>query len=321
LKTAAFVLSIFTLNATSPRDARQAWINRLETIREILAFPRTDAAAFQDIWQNEGASVLAEAAGHPYRAHEPALGLMVSSRRRIIDRAALDLGNGGGILRTGLDAGGMAADVYSVKLAPETSPDSAIRLDQLLTAAEFVRNQSRERPLILLGDLAASSDDKEAEIFMDLLGVRDLCVSHGDEMCGRTFEDRRTDYILIPYSSRPPRETARTAFTGLRRNDGEAAQPSPRFGLAARLDYSWRALRLAAQPEGRIEALETAIERLAGSRIKAATRAKYAGWLPWRGTGAAILARDELARFAAAEERARSALARAANPNERFARR
>ncbi len=306
---AAIVLTVLTLNAAGPRHVHQSWESRRAALSAGLAVEAPDAASFQEIWRAEDADALAQAAGHAHRAHEPALGLAVTSRRRIVDRAALDLGGGAGILRAGLDLDGIVADVYSVRLNP-----GALNLGQLLAAAEFVRAQSSTRPFVLLGDLAVAADDKESALFLDLLGARDLCVSHGDEICGRTWEDRRVDYALIPYASRPPRETARVAFTGLRAEDDEVRPVSTHFGLVARLDASWLKLRAAREPEGRVEALADAAERLDAARARADARAQYAGWIPFSGTIAALRARADSTLFAADGERARTALARAAKP-------
>ena len=311
MKAAVVVLSVLTLNAAGPRRVHHGWQTRREALSDNLKAENADAAAFQEVWRAEDADALAAAAAHPFHTHDPSLGLEVSSRKRIIDGAALDLGDGCGVLRAGLDLGGATADVYSARLEPAAG---ARRLGQLLATAEFVRAQSKTRPFVLLGDLATPPDEPEAGIFLDLVGARDLCVSHGDEMCGRTLEDRRVDYALIPYSSRPPKEPARTAFTGAREDDDEARPLSTHFGLAARLDGAWLKLRLADDPEGRREALASAIERLDAARATAEVRAARAGWLPWSGALTAARARAEAARFAAAAERARSSLARATKP-------
>lgn len=313
MKAAALVFAVLTLNVAGPNRVHQGWQSRREALIEGLKAESPDAAAFQEVWRAEDADALAAAAGHAHRAHEASLGLAVTSRRRVVDRATLDLGDGSGVLRAGLDVDGVTADVYSARLAPGAG--AARRLGRLLAAAEFVRAQSRARPFVFLGDLATSSDDKESAIFLDLVGARDLCVSYGDEMCGRTFEDRRVDYALIPYSSRPPRETARTAFTGTLEDNGASRPLSTHFGLAARLDRGWLKLRVAAAPEGRVEALVQAAERLDAARADAEHRARTAGWLPWTGTARSLRARADAARFAADAERARTALARAAKPS------
>lgn len=307
MKTAAIVLTVLTLNAAGPRRVHHGWQTRREALSAALKSEKADAAAFQEVWRAEDVDALALAAGHPHRAHEPALGLAVTSRARVVDRAALDLGGGCGVLRAGVEAEGTVADVYSARLDPGPA---ARRMGQLLAAAEFVRAQSRARPFVLLGDLAAGADDREVDIFLDLLGARDLCVSHGDEMCGRTLEDRRVDYALIPYSSRPPRETARAAFTGTSEEEGEIQPLSAHFGLAARLDGSWLKLRLASEPDGRAEALAAAAELLDAARKDAEARASRAGWIPWRGALDSIRASREAREFAADAERARTALAR-----------
>jgi hypothetical protein len=314
VKTAALVLTVLTLNVAGPRRVHQGWQSRRAALIENLKTENPETAAFQEAWRGEDADALADAAGHPHRAHEPSLGLAVTSRRRIVDRAALDLGDGCGVLRAGLDIDGTIADVYSARLEPGPGPAAARRLGRLLAAAEFVRAQSASRPFVLLGDLGVSADEKESSIFLDLIGARDLCVSHGDEMCGRTHEDRRVDYALVPYSSRPPRETARTAFTASTEDNGDTRPLSTHFGLAARLDDAWLKLRLASEPEGRIEALTATAERLDAARSDAEARAALAGWVPWRGTLLALRARADAARFAADGERARTALARAVKP-------
>lgn len=308
MNAAAVVLTVLTLNAAGPRRVHQGWESRREALSAGLKTESPDAAAFQEIWRREDAEALGAAAGHAQRAHEPSLGLAVTARR-VVDHTALDLGGGSGILRVGIEAGGTTADLYSARVVPGERA-----LGRLLAAAEFVRAQSSSRPFVLLGDLAVSADDKESALFLDLLGARDLCVSHGDEMCGRTLEDRRVDYALIPYSSRPPRETARAAFTGLRAEDDEARPLSTHFGLAARLEQSWLKLRLAREPEGRSEALAAAAERFDALRAEADARARFAGWLPWTGTFRSLRASADSALFSADYERARTALARSAKP-------
>ena len=116
-------------------------------------------------------------------------------------------------------------------------------------------------------------------------------------------------------SSRAPRETARTAFTGTIEDNGETRPLSTHFGLAARLDGAWLKLRLAGEPEGRGEALAAAAESLDAARAEAEARARVAGWIPWRGTLLARRARADAARLAADGERARTALARTAKPS------
>lgn len=314
MKGAALVLAALTLNVAGPRRVHQGWQSRREALTAELAARRPDVAAFQAVWREEDARALAAASGHPYFAHEASLGLELTSRLPIVDHDALDLGGGYGLLRAGVQLDSATADAYSLRFEPGDGPAAARRVRQMLDAAEYVRARSRNRPALVLGDLAASSVEEDSELFLYLLGARDLCVSHGDEMCGRTLEDRRVDYALIPYSSRSPRETARTAFTGVIADGDEARPLSTHNGLSAGLERSWLSLRFAEEPEGRVEALAEAAAVLDEAHDAAQARAKRAGWIPWRGTLLARRERDEAERFAAAAERARSALARVAKP-------
>ncbi len=308
MSAAAAVLAVLTLNVAGPRRVHQGWQTRRAALAGGLKTESPDIAAFQELWRSDDADALAAAAGHGHRVQDSGLGLAVTSRRPVLDFASLALG-GGGVLRAGVDAGGTAVDIYSARLEPDAR---AKTLGRLLALAEFVRAQSKSRPFVLLGDLAVSSDDKETELFLDFLGARDLCVSHGDEMCGRTIEDRRVDYALIPYSSTPPRETARAAFGGVRVEDDEVRPLSAHFGLAARLDPHWLKVRLAPAPDGRAEALATAAVILDEARADA--EASSRDWLPWRATWTALRARADSARLASDAELARSALARETKP-------
>ena len=308
MNAAVVALAVLTLNAAGPRRVHQGWQTRRAALADGLKAEAPDAAAFQEVWRPEDTDALALAAAHAHRVHDPALGLAITSRLRVTDFASLDLG-AGGVLRAGLDIGGASVDVYSARLEP-ASP--ARRLGRLLALAEFIRAQSKKRAFVLLGDLSSSSDEKEIELFTDFLGARDLCISHGDEMCGRTLEDRRVDYMLIPYSSRPPRETAHAAFGGTRVEDDEIRPLSAHFGLTARLDARWLKLRLAEDPDGRTEALTRAADFFDAARAESQARARDAGWIPWRGVWRTLVIREETARLAADAERARTLLARAA---------
>ena len=94
MKAAALVLSVLTINVAGPRRVHQGWQSRREALSAGLKAESPDAAAFQEAWRGEDVDALADGAGHPYRAHEPALGLAVTSRKRLVDRSALDLGGG-----------------------------------------------------------------------------------------------------------------------------------------------------------------------------------------------------------------------------------
>ncbi|OGR47627.1 MAG: hypothetical protein A2X40_01415 [Elusimicrobia bacterium GWC2_65_9] len=306
-----FSLVILTLNAAGPRRVHQGWPTRREAIVSHLKIEAADAAAFQEIWRSEDLEALAEGAGHPHRAHDAALGLAVTSRRPLVSARTLDCGGGYGALRARFLADGREADLYSTRLEEGEGPAAARRLGQLFRLAQLVRAESSTRPFALMGDLAAAPDDRETRLFLDMLEARDLCISHGDEVCGRTLGERRVDYLLIPYSSRPPRETARSAFTDPLPSEEESAALSSHFGLRARLDSSFPRLKLRTQPEGRAEALvetETILER---ARADAARRESSAGWLPWLGAQRAAAARDETARLSALIEEVRSAVIRA----------
>ena len=312
--TAALVLSVLTLNIAGPRRIHQGWQTRRAALTERLKAEKVDAAVFQELWRGEDLDALALAAGLKHSVSDLPLGLAAASRYPLENPVRRDLGWGGGALRVQIRMPGRAANLYSVRLTPgDDAHAAARRLAQLFDLAEFVRQSTG--PFILLGDLAAPPDDPEIKIFLDLLGARDLCVAHGDEACGRTLDDKRVDYALIPYTSRPPKENARAAFTEAQVDDDEVRPLSAHFGLTARLDASWLKSSIAAEPEGRLEALGTVADALDSVRNDIETKANRMGWIPWMGTRRILKLQTEIARLVAATERARTALALAAKPS------
>lgn len=309
MKAAAFSLVVLTLNVAGPRRVQQAWAPRREAIASRLKAEAADAAAFQEVWRGEDLDALQLAAGHDHAAAAPALGLAVTSRLPIESSASRDLGGGWGVLRARLRSARGEVDVYSTRLEPAEGPASPSKLGRLFRLAEFVRAQSSTRPFVLLGDLGVASDERAPSLLLDLLEARDLCVSHGDEVCGRTLGQLRADYALIPYSPRTPREYARTAFTDLTADDDSPVPPH--FGLRARLDERFPGLKPAAQPPGRDEALAAIGGALEGARLEAEARAADPGWVPFLGTWLRAAALDDVARLAALEEEVRSARLRA----------
>jgi hypothetical protein len=305
MKAAAFSLVVLTLNVAGPRRIHQGWPTRREAIVARLKSAGADAAAFQEIWRGEDLDALESAAGHGHAAADAALGLGVTSRLPIESSASRDLGDGWGVLRARLRAGRTGIDVYSARLEPGEGPAGARRLGQLFRLAEFVRAESSTHPYVLLGDLGVASDEREPALLLDLLEARDLCVSHGDEVCGRTLGEHRVDYALIPYSPQTPREYAQTTFTDLFTDDEEPGVLH--FGLRARLDRRFPSVKPAAAPPGRDEALASILDALDGARLDAERRVVDAGWIPFLGAYRAAATQDELARLVALEEEVRSA--------------
>lgn len=309
MKAAAFSLVVLTLNVAGPRRLHQGWPTRREALIAGLKGQAADADALQEVWRGDDLTALAAAAGHASRAFDESLGLAVTSRLPLVSTASRDLGGGYGVLRARLREGGAEFDVYSARLEPGDGDAAARRLGQLFRTAEFVRAESAGRPFVLLGDLGVSADEREAQLLLDLLEARDLCVSHGDEVCGRTLGDRRVDYALIPYSSRPPKENARAVLTDQLPDEDEAA--GLHFGLRARLDASFLKLKPSASPPGRDEALASIEDALGEAIAEQNRRALAAGWIPFLGARRLAAASDEAARLTSVQEEVRTARQRA----------
>ncbi|MDX6767909.1 MAG: hypothetical protein SF051_00130 [Elusimicrobiota bacterium] len=309
---AAAALVLLTLNVAGPRRVHQGWPSRREAIVARLAAEKPAAAAYQELWRREDADALAAGAGHGAVAFDAATGLALTSRAPIERTDALRLGDGFGALAARVAASAGPLVLFSVRVEPGLGPAEARRVGQLAAVAEFVRAQASTTPFVVLGDLGASPDDPESRLFLDLLGGRDLCVSHGDEICGRTREENRVDFAVVPYASKAP-GLATTAFTELSGPPEDPVPLPPRFGLRADLDAAAVAkLRPSLAPEGRAEALDAVITRLAAARDAMPARRVSRSWLPWRGAFDAAALDRELAQLEAWEELAKSARIRSA---------
>ena len=312
MKAAAFSLVVLTLNVSGPRRLRQGWPTRREAIASRLKAEGADASAFQEIWRSEDLAALGEAAGHANRALDRKLGLAVTSRLPIESFVTRDLGEGYGALRARLKAGKSEIDLYSTRLEPGEGPAAARRRGQIFRLAEFVRAESSTRPFVLLGDLGVGADERDSALLLDLIEGRDLCVFHGDEVCGRTLGDRRVDYAVIPYSSRPPRENARAEFTDLLPD--EEAAGALHFGLRVRLDAGFPRLKPAASPPGRDEALAAISDALEEAVAEDVRRLAEVGWIPFFGARQAAAAQDDITRLTALGEEVHTARLRGAKP-------
>lgn len=308
---AAAALVLLTLNVAGPRRVHQGWPSRREAIVARLAVEKPDAAAYQEIWRREDADALAAGAGHGAVAYDEASGLALTSRYPFQSTDVLRLGRGFGALAARIHAPEGPFMLFSMRLEPGLGPAEARRVGQIAAVSEFVRARSSSTAFVALGDLGASPDDPETRLLLDLLGGRDLCVRHGDEVCGRTREENRVDFIILPYSTKEPGEAA-TAFTDLAGPPDDPVPLPPRFGLSARLASPAAKLRAAAAPEGRAEALDAVIAKLAAAREDIPSRRDALCWIPWRGALDAGALRREAAELESWEELAKTARINAA---------
>ncbi len=303
---AAAVLVLLTFNVAGPRRVHQGWPSRREALVAGLAAAKPDAAAFQELWRREDADALAAGAGHGGVAFDAATGLALTSRHPLESTAVLRLGDGYGALAARVAAPSGTFALFSVRVEPGLGPAEARRTGQLAAVAEFVRALSSSATFVALGDLGATPDDPETRLFLDLLGGRDLCVRHGDEVCGRTREENRVDFAVLPYSAKEP-GVATTAFTELSGPPDDPVPLPPRFGLSVRLDAAAAKLRAASSPDGRAEALDAVIAKLAAAREAVPARRAALSWVPWRGALDAEALERETAQLESWEQLAKTA--------------
>lgn len=173
-----------------------------------------------------------------------------------------------------------------------------IRLTELFELSEGVLERSSGRPFVILGDLNAGHGDREYDLFLDLLGLGDLCAPDGREICGDPRRPKRIDHILVP-SGRLQ------AKAGLALD----ASLSDHSGFAAELPRAVMSLRANPDPKRRESAL-LAVEEGTGAAIgRLFEQKRESAWIPFYGAFLAVRYDLQAARLTAIRERAASARA------------
>lgn len=175
-----------------------------------------------------------------------------------------------------------------------------IRLTELFELAEGVLERSAGRPFVILGDLNAGHGVREYDLFLDLLGLGDLCAPAGREVCGDPRRTRRIDHVLVPAGRLEgnPRRVLEEVLPG-------GTMPlSDHSGFAADLPRALMSLRAKPDPKRR-EAALLAVEESTGAAIgRLSERKRGSAWIPFYGAFLAARYERQAARLTAIRERA-----------------
>jgi endonuclease/exonuclease/phosphatase family metal-dependent hydrolase len=179
-----------------------------------------------------------------------------------------------------------------------------LRLTELFELAEFVRERSAGRPFVILGDLNSGHGDREYEVFLDLLGLRDLCAPSGSELCADARRPKRIDHILAPGGAATGRRTLDADMDSL------DLRLSDHIGFSADLPAAFMALRAKPDPKRREAALLAVEGAMTAAIERLRERGRGARWIPFY--GAFLFARyaRQSERFETIRQRALSARAR-----------
>jgi endonuclease/exonuclease/phosphatase family metal-dependent hydrolase len=171
-----------------------------------------------------------------------------------------------------------------------------LRLTELFELAEGVRELSRGRPFVILGDLNSGRGDREYELFLDLLGLRDACDRNGEELCPDPDHVPRIDHIL-----------ASGALAVGRRVLGAEPRLSDHFGFAADFPRALMALRAKPDPKRRAAALRAVSEAAEGAIARLSLEKRRSAWIPLYGAFLAARCDRQIASLRAIGERAATA--------------
>jgi endonuclease/exonuclease/phosphatase family metal-dependent hydrolase len=321
--TALLAIRVLTFNAAGIPLVHPGVARRMRDAGRAIADGGYDIAGLQELWFDRDSAALARASGLAHAARTPrsaafGTGLTILSRWPVTlteERAFTavrpslrhplegEAAAGKGFLLARIATPWGELDAYAAHTLADY--DEAryhlLRLTELFELAEFARERSRGRPFVILGDLNSGHGDREYDLFLDLLGLRDLCAPSGRELCADERRPKRIDHILTPGGSALGRRTLDANMESL------DLRLSDHVGFAADLPPAFMALRAKPDPKRRAAALLAVEEAMRGAMARLSERKRARAWIPFYGAFLSARYERQAARFAAIGERARSA--------------
>lgn len=319
-------IRVLTFNAAGIPLFHPALSKRVAAGGRTMAAEQYDLVGLQELWRNKDSAALAEAAGLPHIARVDRdvafrAGLTILSRWPVIlkeERAFTSLrpslrnpGQGEMLVSKGFLFARLATpwgelDAYTAHTLADYRDVRyrLLRMTELFELAEGVRTLSAGRPFVILGDLNSGHGDREYEVFLDLLGLRDVCAKNGKEACPDPRHTPRLDHILVPG------ELAATGRLSLDAPiDASGLTPSDHPGIAADLPRALMSLRAKPDPKRREAALLIIEEALSAAIERLETRRRREGWIPIYGAILSARYARQTARLTVIRERAATARA------------
>lgn len=320
-------IRVLTFNAAGIPLVHPGVARRMRAAGEAIAAGGYDVAGLQELWLDRDSAALAAAAGLPDAARFDrrfALrsGLTILSRWPILlkDERAFSTVRPSlrhffqgetlpskGFLFARIATPWGELDAYSVHNVADyrVVQYHLLRLTELFELAEGVLELSAGRPFVILGDLNTGHGDREFDLFLDLLGLSDLCAPGGRDLCGDSRRRKRIDHILVPAGllEAAPRRVLDGPMPG------GTMTLSDHAGFAAELPRAFMALRARPDPKRR-EAALLAVEAETGAAVvRLSERKRDSAWIPFYGSFLAARYDLQAARLTAIRERATSARA------------
>ena len=261
-------IRVVTFNAAGIPFVHPGIWRRMPAAGAALAAEGADIVALQETWRNVDAERIAATSGLPYSARVPRLyafrtGLTILSRWPILSREETFFSSvrpslrhvtqgevvpTKGFLRAVVATPWGELDVYAAHTLADYPKVQyhLLRLTELFELSEAILERSKGRPFVILGDLNAGHGAMEYDLFLDLLGLRDLCAENGKEQCSDPSHDPRIDHILVP---------GPLAARGRKILDGVEPRLSDHAGFAADIPRLIMASRAKPDPAKRAAAL------------------------------------------------------------------
>lgn len=317
-------IRVVTFNAAGIPLVHPGIGRRMPAAGAALAAAGADIVALQETWRNVDAAVIAETSGLAYFARVPRLfafrtGLTILSRWPVLSREEtffssvrpslrhLQQGEvvpSKGYLRAVVATPWGELDVYAVHNLADYHEVRyhLLRMTELFELAESILDRSNGRPFVILGDLNAGHGSMEYDLFLDLLGLRDLCAENEKELCPDSRRVPRIDHILVPGTL-----SARGRIILDAPIAGTDLHLSDHPGLAADLPRAIMGSRAKPDPARRAAALSAVDAALAGAIERLSARKSDGGWIPLYGAFLTARYDRQIARLSSIRERASTA--------------
>lgn len=317
-------IRVVTFNAAGIPLVHPGIGRRTEEAGKALAALGADIVGLQETWRNADAATIEKGSGLPYKARVPRLyafrtGLTILSRWPILSveetafssvRPSLRHITEGefmaskGFLRAVVATPWGELDVYAAHTLADYSEAQyhLLRLTELFELAETIREKSKGRPFVILGDLNSGRGDREYDAFVDLLGLSDACEKDGKDQCPDPDHSPRIDHILLAAPVARGRKVldASIAGTELRLSDHP--------GFAADLPRAVMALRARPDPSRRAVALRQVADEVTATIARLEAHKEKTRWIPLYGAFLSARYDRQAARLSVIRERAASAI-------------
>lgn len=211
-------LSVMCYNTAGHPFVYRRMLRRFDALGPRLRGSGLDVIGLEEVWMDWLVPLLKKGAGYPAlrpKGRWLGSGLLLLTKLEVVKwsftpfvpttpphRAFKQDADGlsrKGVLSVRLKTEDGEVDLHLTHLVADLPPmwHVTTRIAQIYEMYRAVRDFSGDRPYLLMGDMNYDAGGAEAKVADELMGLRDVCLEKGKDVCGPTFDERRIDYIYL----------------------------------------------------------------------------------------------------------------------------